>query len=45
MSQGNAIRSIQVADSGPGIPEAEREAVFAAGYSTDPDGTGFGLRM
>jgi signal transduction histidine kinase len=34
-----------VADTGPGIPEANREEVFEAGYSTDEDGTGFGLRI
>jgi PAS domain S-box-containing protein len=34
-----------VADDGPGIPEADREAVFDSGYSTDPDGTGFGLAI
>jgi PAS domain S-box-containing protein len=34
-----------VADSGPGIPEADREDVFDAGYSTNEDGTGFGLRI
>jgi PAS domain S-box-containing protein len=32
-----------VADDGPGIPEDERDEVFEYGYSTDPDGTGFGL--
>jgi len=33
-----------VADDGPGIPEADREHVFEAGYS-DADGTGFGLAI
>jgi signal transduction histidine kinase len=32
-----------VADDGPGIPASEREDVFEAGYSTNEDGTGFGL--
>jgi signal transduction histidine kinase len=34
-----------VEDDGPGIPEGERETVFEAGYSTDPEGTGFGLNI
>ena len=34
-----------VADTGPGIPESEREAIFEAGYSTGSEGTGFGLRV
>ena len=34
-----------VEDDGPGIPEADREQVFEAGYSTDEDGTGFGLSI
>jgi signal transduction histidine kinase len=32
-----------VADDGPGIPEDKRDTVFEAGYTTDSDGTGFGL--
>ncbi|MHB9288679.1 PAS domain-containing sensor histidine kinase [Halobacteriales archaeon Cl-PHB] len=34
-----------VADDGPGIPEADREAVLEKGYSTADGGTGFGLAI
>ena len=34
-----------VADDGPGIPPERREAVFETGHSTDPEGTGVGLRI
>jgi len=34
-----------VADDGPGVPESDREAVFDPGYSTDSEGTGFGLNI
>ncbi|WP_149797331.1 PAS domain-containing sensor histidine kinase [Halorubrum xinjiangense] len=34
-----------VEDDGPGIPEGERDDVFEAGHTTDPDGTGFGLAI
>ncbi|WP_336025167.1 hybrid sensor histidine kinase/response regulator [Halobellus salinisoli] len=34
-----------VEDDGPGIPQDKREDVFAAGYSTDKEGTGFGLNI
>jgi signal transduction histidine kinase/DNA-binding NarL/FixJ family response regulator len=34
-----------VADNGPGIPEEGREQVFERGYSTQQNGTGFGLSI
>jgi signal transduction histidine kinase len=34
-----------VADDGPGVPEAEREAVFDPGYSTSGGGAGLGLAI
>lgn len=34
-----------VADDGPGIPADIRETVFDAGVTTQPDGTGFGLKI
>ena len=34
-----------VADTGRGIPKTERETVFKSGYSTNENGTGFGLRI
>jgi len=34
-----------VEDDGSGIPEADRETVFDAGFSTAEDGTGFGLSI
>ena len=32
-------------DDGPGIPPEERDAVFDSGYSSEPEGTGFGLAI
>jgi signal transduction histidine kinase len=34
-----------VEDDGPGIPEDARDEVFEVGYSTSPNGTGFGLNI
>lgn len=34
-----------VEDDGDGIPPEERNSIFEFGYSTDPDGTGFGLAI
>ena len=42
---GDTTDGFYVADDGPGIPESDRDQVFDAGYSTDPAGTGFGLRI
>jgi len=34
-----------IEDNGPGIPEEKREAVFDSGFTTNRDGTGFGLAI
>jgi signal transduction histidine kinase len=34
-----------VADDGPGIDPDNRDEIFEAGYTTNPDGTGFGLNI
>jgi PAS domain S-box-containing protein len=34
-----------VEDTGPGIPADERDDVFESGYTTNEDGTGFGLAI
>jgi signal transduction histidine kinase len=35
--------TVTITDSGPGIPEADREIIFEPLYTTKPDGTGLGL--
>lgn len=42
---GDLADGFYIADDGPGIPPDEREAVFEAGYSTQSEGTGIGLRI
>jgi signal transduction histidine kinase len=34
-----------IEDDGPGIPASDRDDIFDAGFSTSPDGTGFGLSI
>jgi len=34
-----------VEDTGPGIPQGEREEIFEHGFTTSDDGTGFGLTI
>jgi len=34
-----------VADNGGGIPPERRNQIFETGFTTDPDGTGFGLSI
>ena len=42
---GELDNGFYIEDDGPGILEADRETVFEAGYSTQTDGTGFGLSI
>lgn len=40
-----SIRVLHVEDDGPGIPVADREYVFEAGFSTSAEGTRSGLQI
>jgi len=42
---GRLTDGFYIEDDGPGIPETDREDVFEAGYTTNEDGTGFGLNI
>ncbi|MFC6975114.1 sensor histidine kinase [Halomicroarcula sp. GCM10025709] len=42
---GTLDRGFYVVDDGPGIPEDQRDRVFEQGYSTQANGTGFGLNI
>ena len=42
---GDLTDGFYVADDGDGIPADDREAVFEGGFSTAPDGTGYGLAI
>lgn len=42
---GDLRSGFYVEDDGSGIPVSERENVFAPGYTTSEEGTGFGLRI
>lgn len=45
VSFGDLENGFYVADDGSGIPEEDRERIFEAGYSTDSEGTGYGLQI
>lgn len=40
-----SVAGFYVADDGVGIPPSQRDRVFEGGYTTDEDGTGFGLAI
>jgi two-component system sensor histidine kinase BaeS len=43
LATSNGIARVDVVDSGPGVPENERERIFDPFISNDADGTGLGL--
>lgn len=45
VSMAESIRVLHVEDDGPGIPVADREYVFEAGFSTSAEGTRSGLQI
>jgi PAS domain S-box-containing protein len=42
---GDLSNGFYIEDDGPGIPNDQREQVFRSGYSTDSEGSGFGLAI
>mgnify|MGYP000377404013 FL=1 len=40
---GDLSDGFSIEDDGPGIPDDRKDEVFELGYTTEPDGTGFGL--
>jgi signal transduction histidine kinase len=45
LARAGAELCIAVRDTGPGIPPEQRERVFEAGYTTKPQGSGYGLYL
>src|SRR2546425_3802357 len=43
LARGNGAVSVDVVDSGPGVPPSQRKRIFDAFVSDDADGTGLGL--